>query len=308
LNTWKKEGPMANVEIPDFDAWLKTEVLTGRSFMEASLVEVCGGRVWWMRVGDSGGTPLLVLHGGPGSGHDSLLPLAALADERPVIFYDQLGCGKADSPNDPRLYTVERSVAELVALREALGLKSVDLFGHSWGSILALEYLCQTGDASVRRLVLSGAIASIPQFARGAQRLLADITAELRTFGRPHSPEDIEAVFYERHFCRTKPLPPYVARSSENLRKSIAYRLMNGPNEFTITGVIREWDRRASLKRIKQPTLVTTGQYDEVTPDVIDDVVDGIKNCSRYILPGCSHSTAGEDPLTLINVVRSFLH
>src|ERR1700749_3558283 len=61
---------------------------------------VPGGRVWWMRVGKGSGTPLLLLHGGPGAAHNYLLPLKPLADERPVILYDQLGCGKSDSPQD----------------------------------------------------------------------------------------------------------------------------------------------------------------------------------------------------------------
>jgi len=49
---------------------------------------VPGGRIWWRRVGSGPKTPLMLLHGGPGAGHNYLLPLAALADERPVIFYD----------------------------------------------------------------------------------------------------------------------------------------------------------------------------------------------------------------------------
>jgi len=66
-----------------------------------------GGKVWWMRVGSGPGTPLLLLHGGPGAGHNYLLPLRALANERPVIFYDQLGCGNSDIPQDQTLYTAD---------------------------------------------------------------------------------------------------------------------------------------------------------------------------------------------------------
>src|SRR5258707_7361045 len=56
------------------------------------------GRVRW-RVARSGPrTPLLLLHGGPGAGHDYLEPLSALADERPLMFYP-LGCGPSDRPD-----------------------------------------------------------------------------------------------------------------------------------------------------------------------------------------------------------------
>ena len=73
-------------------------------------------RVWYRIVGggaDHENTPLLTLHGGPGIPHDYIIDMAALASEtRRVVFYDQLGCGRSDQPNDPSLWTIERSVEE----------------------------------------------------------------------------------------------------------------------------------------------------------------------------------------------------
>jgi len=83
---------------------------------------VPGGRVWWRQIGSGSGTPLLVLHGGPGAGHDYLEPLTTLAAERPVIFYDQLGCGRSDKPDQPKLWQVERFVREVDALRRTLNV------------------------------------------------------------------------------------------------------------------------------------------------------------------------------------------
>jgi proline iminopeptidase len=128
-----------------------------------------------MRVGTGSGTPLLLLHGGPGAAHYYLLPLGALADERPVIYYDQLGCGKSDCPQDTAIYTIQRSVDEVDAVRRALSLQEVILYGHSWGSMLAIEYLCQGRGSGVRKLVLAGALASVPQYVAGTRRLLAQM-------------------------------------------------------------------------------------------------------------------------------------
>ena len=87
-------------------------------------VTVTGGRVWYRMVGaEKKGIPLIVLHGGPGLNHGYLQPLEALGAERPVIFYDQLGGGNSDKPDDPRLWTMERFVDELAQVRAALGLK-----------------------------------------------------------------------------------------------------------------------------------------------------------------------------------------
>ena len=103
-------------------------------------VQTPGGRVWYRIVGSGSRTPLLVLHGGPGVPSTYLKPLAALADERPVVFYDQLGAGKSDHPKDSTLWTVDHYVSELARVREALGLREVHLYGHSWGTVLATEY------------------------------------------------------------------------------------------------------------------------------------------------------------------------
>lgn len=69
---------------------------------EEGIVEVDGYRVWYSRVGE-GAVPLLTLHGGSGAGHDYLESLEALAADREVVFYDQLGCGRSDRLEDPSL-------------------------------------------------------------------------------------------------------------------------------------------------------------------------------------------------------------
>src|SRR5689334_578886 len=96
--------------------------------MEEGYVAVAGGRIWYRRVGDGPGIPLLLLHGGPGaSSLGTGLWLGDLPHSRPVVYYDQLGGGRSERPNDPSLWTVERFVAELAQVRAALGLDEVHL-------------------------------------------------------------------------------------------------------------------------------------------------------------------------------------
>lgn len=275
---------------------------------------VPGGRIWWMKVGAGTGTPLLTLHGGPGAGHDYLLPLRALADGRPVMFYDQLGCGRADSPADEKLYTIQRAVDEVDAVRRALHLEHVVLFGHSWGAMLAIEYLCQGRGHGVKRLILGGAMASIPQAVAGQQRLIAAMPGgarlhALEAAGKTDGPDYAALVqrFYDLHLCRVSPWPPEAQATGRNLQTSIAYRVMNGPNEFTVTGVIKDWDRRADLGRISMPTLITTGEYDEVTLDCHQTIQAGIKGSRLEVLAGCSHLTMNEAPERYVAVLREFL-
>ena len=77
-------------------------------------VDVTGGRIWYCIVGGGDKVPLVIVHGGPGATHDYLEPLEALADERPVVFYDQLGAGNSDAPDDDSLWTNQRIIDELL--------------------------------------------------------------------------------------------------------------------------------------------------------------------------------------------------
>src|SRR6266850_4943415 len=108
---------------------------------DEGFIDVPGGRVWYRVVGKGHRTPLLLLHGGPGAPSYYLKPLAALGDERPVVFYDQLGCGRSDRPDDSTLWTIQRFIDELATVRKALNLKEVHILGTSWGTMLATDYM-----------------------------------------------------------------------------------------------------------------------------------------------------------------------
>src|SRR5437016_3109423 len=97
------------------------------------------GKTFYISKGRNGKTPLLCLHGGPGSGHHGLLPLFKLAKERKVIVFDQLGCGKS-SPVPKKYWTMKSFAENLEQLAKHLKLESFYLFGVSCGSTLALEY------------------------------------------------------------------------------------------------------------------------------------------------------------------------
>src|ERR1700689_1852258 len=156
----------------------------GRVKTDEGYIEVPGGRVWYRSVGE-GGTPLPCLHGGPGFTHYYLEPLEALADERQVIFYDQLGCGKSDRPEDVTLWTVERFVDELVTVRETLGLDRLHLFGSSWGGMLAQQYVLDR-QPELQSLILCGSPASMIRWVKDCDELLAAEPDEVRRVIREH--------------------------------------------------------------------------------------------------------------------------
>ncbi len=283
---------------------------------ETGHIDVPGGKVWYRSVGSGPKTPLLLLHGGPGAGHDYLLPLRALARDRRVIFYDQLGCGRSDAPEDETLYRVPRFVEEVDAVRRALKLDRVILYGHSWGSILAIECAVTGHFDGVEKLILAGALASVPQFVAGVGRLIDAMPhgagkrlRALEAAGKTDSKEyqDLVGLFYSLYVCRMNPPPPEFLAAGENLQKSPAYRVMNGPNEFTVVGNLKDWDRTSELHEVNVPTLITTGQYDEVSLDCHQTIRAGIKGSRLQIFSGCSHLTMLEQPARYAAALRRFI-
>lgn len=281
---------------------------------EEGTVEVDGYRVWYRRAGE-GGVPLLILHGGPGAGHDYLETLEALAEDREVIFYDQLGCGRSDRPDDATLWRIERFVAEVGTVRDALGLERVHLLGQSWGGWLAIEYMLSR-QRGVVGLVLASTSASIPQFVAEAERLKAALPPEVyetmlryESSGDLHHP-DYEATvmeFYRRHLCRLDPWPEPLLRSVENLDGNPVYETMNGPNEFFVIGNLKDWDRTERLGEIDAPTLVTVGRHDEITPACAETIHRGIPGSEIRIFERSAHVAHLEETEAYLQTVADFL-
>jgi proline-specific peptidase len=150
-----------------------------------------GFRTWYRMVGDlarqePGRLPILTVHGGPGGTHDYLEPLEVLAqDGRSVVFYDQLGAGNSDRPDDPSLWSVELFVEELATLKRELGLDRIHLLGQSWGGMLALEYALRH-PAGLASLIEANSAASIPLHISEVDRLREELPQEVQDTLRQH--------------------------------------------------------------------------------------------------------------------------
>ena len=171
----------------------------GKQESTEGFVAVPGGHVWYRKVGWGDLTPILVLHGGPGYPHDYLEPLEELAIDRSVVFYDQLGCGRSERPDDPGLWTVERAVLELAAVREALSLPRVHLYGHSWGTMLAVDYAL-TWPEGLESLILASPCIQIPRWIEDSKQLRKQLPTEVQQVldhgeatGEIYSPEYLNA-------------------------------------------------------------------------------------------------------------------
>lgn len=279
-------------------------------------LDIHGYRLYWTSVG--AGPPertAVVLHGGPGASHDYLAPFADLAPRGyRVIFYDQLGCGRSERARSLDEYTVARDVEDLRALLDALGLDRIHLLGSSYGGLLALAYALAY-PATLRSLVSVSGLASIPLTVEEMNRLRRELPPPFpavlerhEAAGELNHPEYLAGVdlFYRRHLLRQSPWPPEVVRSLEACNGP-KYHHMNGPNEFTIVGSLREFDLTDRLAEIRLPTLVTVGRYDEVTPRVARSIHEGIAGSEYAEFPRSSHMAFWEERAAYFDRIAPFL-
>ena len=267
-----------------------------------------GHQVWYRIVKpnleDSGKIPLLCLHGGPGIPHDYLEPLEAIAaNGKQVIFYDQLGCGNSDRPENAN-YSIDLFKDELKAIRNALNLEQIHLFGQSWGGCLALKHTLSqaTGLAS---LILANTPANIQQFVSEAYSLMNKLPADIQqtiskheTAGTTQAPEYKQAmeVFNHSFLCRLDPWPNCLTQ---------AYSKVG--TEFRGAGKIIDWNVENRLHEISVPTLLLSGGYDEVTPACVEKLNLGISDSEWVLFENSSHMPHLEETERYLQVLDEFL-
>lgn len=193
------------------------------SFTVAGLDKPC--TTWYKIFGDfsSGRTPLVILHGGPGACHEYLLPLTDLTTKYsiPTIHYDQIGNGRSthlpEKNGDEAFWTEALFRAELDNLIDHLSLRSggFDLYGHSWGGMLATGYAALK-PKGMRKLVISNSLASMEVWRESINELRGKLPQDIQeTLKKCEEKQDFESkeyeaaieVFYRRHLCLVEPWP-----------------------------------------------------------------------------------------------------
>jgi proline iminopeptidase len=279
---------------------------------EAKLA-VDGGSIWYKVSGTGAGTPLILLHGGPGYSSYYLKPIEQIGDDRKVVRYDQLGGGRSDGLTDTTKMTIAHFVAELDSLRSHLGYDRVHLLGHSWGTIVAVEYY-RAHPERVASITLGSAALDIPAWEANARKLVKTLpdseqkaiaTREAeKKFDAPdyqHALED----FYGRYVWR-RPVEADLDSTMKTANEAI-YHYMQGPSEFTITGTLKKYDATPFLKSVKVPVLYTVGEYDEANPEIVKRFASMTPNAKAEVIPGAAHLTTWDNPTRMVAVVRDFL-
>lgn len=266
-------------------------------------------------------TPILFLHGGPGSTHNSFEVLDSFSDydQRPIIMYDQYGCGLSSLglENDPSLYNKETWVEELIEVRKQLKLDKVHIMGHSWGGMLAIIYMCDYNPTGVLSLTLSSTLASASLWDKETHRLLKYLNAEdQKAIKDAETKNDYSSFEFERAnnnyikmFVRNldemKEIPECLLRIKKS---SPSYVTAWGPSEFKPLGNLKDYEYLEELKKINVPVMFLSGSDDESTPIQNKAMYDMIKREKEWhIIYNARHSTYIEQNQVYEDYLKSFV-
>ena len=265
-------------------------------------------KVWTKRFGNNSRIKILLLHGGPATGHEYMECFESYFPKEGFEFYeyDQLGAVNSDQPKDSSLWTTERFVEEVEQVREAIGADATNFYvlGNSWGGILGMEYALKYQE-HMKGLLICNMVASCPDYGKYAGEVLAKqmdpkVLAEVRAieakgdFSNPRYMELLIPNFYHEHLCRLPVWPEPVDRAMKHGNNEI-YTIMQGPSEFGISGRLANWDIKNRLKEIKVPTLMVGAKFDTMDPVAMEEQSKAVQHGRYLYCPNGSHLSMWDD-------------
>lgn len=270
------------------------------------------GKVWTLRCGKPQKTPLLIIHGGPGFPHNYLESLKELSSDRQVIFYDQLGCGNSERPDNLDYQSVEYFVDELKQVRDTLELEELILFGHSWGSSLACEH-ASVQPQGVKGIIFASPYLNTQIWMKGVQQNLDQLPQKLQDQirsnqdnGTTYSSEYAKVIEeYDKNFgLRVRPLPKEVEMSNQGFDTN-TYQKLWGPSEFNPSGKLKTYQSPINLLP-KVPILFTCGKYDSAKGEFLAEITDKLPGSEIVIFENSSHMPHIEQHDQYIQVLYDF--
>ncbi|KAI2495206.1 alpha/beta hydrolase [Fragilaria crotonensis] len=262
--------------------------------------------------------PVVVLHGGPSLPADYLYPLEQAVEYRSIVFYDQIGCGRSDEPNDKACYSIDMALDDLEALLKILGIRRFHLYGQSFGGILAYEYLkrrtqqsqlnvAKDADPVCLSCVLSSTPTSVKRVEETYDQLLDALAQDPTLEGI-----SLQERFRMTHQCRMaaspQPLLDAYAHAGTVWRGTDAIKTWEATPISDITNMESSSSSSSSLP----PMLILRGEYDFVTEECSARwkevlLLPGTIQQVRFrVLKRCSHHGLLEDGPKYGEVLDSF--
>ena len=274
--------------------------------------------------------PLVVIHGGPGVPSNYLMNLVNVVTDRSVIFYDQLGCGRSSRLTEKEAYSIQFSVDDLRALLNHWKLKTYHLFGHSFGGIVAFEFLKEErsrtmsndgDDNAIQNTTttnmndnscLSLILASVPTETKLVESESKRLLEDIRNGGYCEN-DQVEATFSQTHQCRVIPTPLTLLDAYAQAGSSVWRGISAIPTykaTLEVTSDADDDDAAAAAipsRRLEIPCCILRGQYDFATELCVEGWNKLFVNAQSTVLAGCSHHGLLENERLYGDVINCFL-
>jgi proline iminopeptidase len=257
------------------------------------------------------GYPLLLMHGGPGADHSTLLSLRPLAKQFTLIFYDHR-CNGRSTGADVSSMTWENLTADADALRQRLGFEKWAVLGHSFGGMVALEYALRYPQ-SLSHLLLMDSCGDSRWAQQGIPELLAKrgySTAVVQTAHR----------FFNGQLSPSEVLPAlmklgkaYYYRANlltliRELPSGFRVKLRPEALIFGFSQLLKGWTVMDRLSEVEVPTLVLAGRDDfQFPPEHQAIVADRLANAQLEIIERAGHNVHIERPAEIIQIIKRFM-
>ena len=251
------------------------------------------------------GQPTIVLHGGPDFDTAYLLPeLDRLTDAYRLIYYDQRGRGKSAEGVRPEDVTLASDLADLDAIRTHAQVDAPVLLGHSWGTVLALEYALRNPSRVSRLILMNPAPASARQLAMLRKSYVEQLGSEMQRqreiMARPAykagDPETVAARYriHFRHGLRqaadydtlmARMSAQFHAQGSSGILKAWAIE----SRLYSDTWDVADYDLLPKLRSLRTPTLVIVGEHDFIPPAIAAQIAGALPRATLVTIPDCGH-------------------
>lgn len=261
------------------------------------------------------GSPLIVIHGGPGLSQDYLLPqLNALAANHFVIFYDQRACGRSTGNISPETINMATYLNDIEAVRKHFNLDKVSILGHSWGGFLGMQYAIAY-PGSIEKLILSNSMSASSDeyyiFVMEWLRRVAPFQNEINKLknapeflaGDPDINEQYNRIIF-RTYCY---LPEKADLLNIKLSKTA---ILNGEKvrEYMRKEIFEKcFDLYPALKKLKVPTLIIHGDADPILSSAAENIHLSIPGSKYILMEHCGHFPYVEVPETYFKHINDFL-
>lgn len=271
-----------------------------------------GFKTYYRIVNGGDKTPLICLHGGPGSTHNYFEVLDCLAETgRKIIMYDQLGCGNSYVEGHDELWNQDTWMEELESLLDYLKIDSCHLLGQSWGGMLAIAYAIEKKNRKLKSLILSSTLSSASLWADEQHRMISFMAKQEQEaiLSQDYASKEYQMAneLYMQLHCSgpfDEDTPECVKRKKKAGERS--YLIGWGPNEYTPLGTLRNFEYTNRLQEICVPSLIISGTNDLCTPLVAKTMYDGIPKSKWHLMKGCRHMCFVDDHDTYCQYIKDW--